>query len=278
VIISRNLADKLEADVGTTITYSRYNSIFDDEDGKKTASGQTVCAIVDAWPGYDRYSYTENEDGTFSEDENYLIVANYATVVSKFGQTPYSIWMKLSDSADANAEAVEKYTSDNDIRLQSISSISGDMDEMQDSALIQITNGMFTISFLISIILCLVGFLIYWILSVKSRQLSFGIYRAMGMSRQEVGQMFVNEQIFTSVPACAAGIGTGFITTKLFTGLIALVYLPEKHNIAVEIFISLPDMVKVAAVVLVMVLICIVIMRKIVGRMKITQALKMGED
>jgi putative ABC transport system permease protein len=276
VIISRNLAEKLEADVGTTITYSRYNSIFDDTDGKKTVSGVKVCAIVDAWPGYDRYKYKQNDDGTFAEDENYLIVANYATVVSRFGQTPYGIWMKLSEDADVNA--VESYISDSGIKQQDISSISEDMDEMQDLALIQITNGMFTISFLISLVLCLAGFLIYWIMSVKSRQLSFGIYRAMGMSRGEIGRMLINEQLFTSIPACAAGIGVGLISTHLFTSLISLVYLPEKHNISLEIFISMSDMLKVALVVLLMILVCIVIMRKIVGSMNITQALKMGED
>jgi putative ABC transport system permease protein len=271
VIISRNLADKLGAEVGTTITYSRYNSIFTDTDGKKTVSGSRVSAIVDAWPGYDRYSYTENEDGTIEENENYLIVANYATAVSKFGQTPYSIWMRLSDSADA--DAVKKYAEDNNISIQSISSFSEDMNEMEDSALVQITNGMFTISFLISLILCLAGFLIYWIMSVKSRQLSFGIYRAMGMSKGEIGRMLVNEQLFTSIPACVAGIGVGLISTRIFTSLISLVYLPEKHNITLEIYISLSDMIKLAIAVLLMVLICIVIMRKIVAKMNITQAL-----
>ena len=47
------------------------------------------------------------------------------------------------------------------------------------SPMVQITNGMYTLGFLISLILCFVGFFIYWLRSIRQRQELFGIYRAM---------------------------------------------------------------------------------------------------
>ena len=61
------------------------------------SSKAKVCAILDCFPGYERYTYVKDEEGNLTEQEQYLLVANYATVISAFGQTPYQVWMKLSE-------------------------------------------------------------------------------------------------------------------------------------------------------------------------------------
>jgi putative ABC transport system permease protein len=276
VIISRNLAERLGLQVGDTITYTRTNSIFTTDDQTLSATGVSVCAIVDAWPGYDQYSYTKNEDGTVTEEENYLLVANYAAVVDTFELTPYSIWMKLSPGK--TLQDVTDYLANAEINTESIVGTEEEITAMKDSALIQITNGMFTISFLISVILCSVGFLIYWIMSIRKRELSFGIYRAMGMSMGEINQMLVNEQIFSSLLSGIAGGGVGMLATFLFAKLLAVVYLPEKHNVSIEVLMGGSDMIKLFLVVLAVLVICLLILRNLVKNMKIAQALKLGED
>ena len=55
------------------------------------------------------------------------------------------------------------------------------------------------------LLLCITGFLIYWILSIQSRTLQFGIFRAMGMSMGEILTMLVNEQLFITGVSIAAG-------------------------------------------------------------------------
>ena len=59
------------------------------------------------------------------------------------------------------------------------------------------------------LLLCATGFLIYWILSIQSRALQFGIFRAMGMSLREILSMLINEQLFISVSSIAVGAGIG---------------------------------------------------------------------
>ena len=119
-----------------------------------------------------------------TEQEKYLIVANYATVVEKFGMTPYSVWMSLSkgktDLTDTQSEKVQSEIYRNITSAQQL------IDENKNSATVQITNGMFTLSFILSLIVCSVGFLLYWVMTLKQRELQFGIYRALGMRMREV--------------------------------------------------------------------------------------------
>lgn len=267
VIISKNLAEDADLEVGDTITYTRYSPLQSDQD-MGTASA-TVCAVVECFPGYERYNYV-------TDAENYLLVGNYATIASDFEMTPYHIWMRLSDGA--SAEQVESWLEEKKITPTSWSSMEEDLAKSKNSALIQITNGLFTMTFFISILICSAGFLIYWIMSIRNRELMFGIYRAMGMRMKEVRQMLVNEQIFGSLFPIAAGIGVGALGTKLFVKLLTLVYLPQKHNIPIRIYIEEADFGKLLAVIAVVVLICFFVLRRLLQTMKIAQALKLGED
>lgn len=276
VIISSNLAEKYKLSVGDSISYARYNPIPSKAEEEIASPSGTICAIVDAWPGFNQYTYEKNEDGDVEEIERYLLVANYAYVVGAFGQTPYQVWMKLKDGVDY--QDVLKNLDEQDINIISYSSIDKDVLKMQESPLVLITNGLFSLSFIIAIILCTVGFLIYWITSIKQRELLFGIYRAMGMSMKEINKMLINEQMFSSVLASVAGYGVGAISTALFVKLVAIVYLPEAHSIDISIVVNPFDIVKLTIVVLLMFIICFIVLRTILKKMNITQALKLGED
>ena len=77
-------------------------------------------------------------------------------------------------------------------------------------------NGALTLVFIIIMVMCIIGFLIYWILSIKSRTLQFGILRAMGMKFREIIMMIVYEQLLVSGVAIFAAIFIGGVTSDLF--------------------------------------------------------------
>ena len=54
-----------------------------------------VSAIVDAWPGFNNYSYYNDENGKIEETNNYLVVANYGNAHSSFGDLPYEVWASV---------------------------------------------------------------------------------------------------------------------------------------------------------------------------------------
>lgn len=276
VIISENLADELGLAVGDSISYMRYSAYFSGDNEPINTAKATVCAIVESFPGYERYRYETDGDGQLKEQENYLIVANYATVIDTFGMTPYHIWMRLSDGA--SPEQIAAYLEEQGIRVAAWTSAEEEIEDSRSLARIQITNGMFTMSFLISLLVCSVGFLLYWILSIRQREMQLGVYRAMGMRMKEIRRMLYNEQLFRSLLSILAGSGAGAVSTLLFVKLVTLVYLPRKHNIDIRIYICGTDLVKLFAVVCAVAVLCLFVMRRLLKNMKIAQALKLGED
>ena len=285
VIISSNLAKALGLKVGDSLNYSRYVPEAVDDDQIYASENAKVCAIVKGFPGYERYTYETDADKNVTEQEKYLIVANYATVVEKFGMTPYSVWMNLSKGKtvdDIVGYLGGENSGDNDIKTTEIykklTSAQQLIEENKNSATVQITNGMFTLSFILSLIVCSVGFLLYWVMTLKQRELQFGIYRAMGMRMREVKAMLLNEQIFLSFLPLLAGAGIGIAATAMFVRLISIIYLPQKHNIGVNVYIYPSDMLELAGVLFVAVAVCYVVISRLLKSMKIAQALRLGED
>lgn len=275
VLISRNVAEEFGVKVGDSIQYTRQNSLSGRQEDAVSCSG-IVCGIFDAWPGYEQYSYGYDDEGKWVEQQKYMIVVNYAYEVAVFGDWPYEIWMDLDDRASVSD--VRAFLAEKEIETNDVTGADENISEIRNMAMIQITNGLFTLSFLVSIILCTVGFLIYWITSIKQRELLFGIYRAMGMSMHEVNKMLLNEQIFSSFLAGVLGGVTGLGVTLLFTEIISVVYLPQNHNVRLQIFIDAVDMCRLLFIVLVMIVVCLMVLRYILKNSNIVQAIKMGED
>ena len=297
VIISSNLAKDMGLKVGDSLNYSRYVPEAVDDDQIYASENAKVCAIVKGFPGYERYTYETDADKNVTEQEKYLIVANYARVVEKFGMTPYSVWMNLSkgktvddivgylggENSENSDSTADNLTDTQSEKVQSeiyrnITSAQQLIDENKNSATVQITNGMFTLSFILSLIVCSVGFLLYWVMTLKQRELQFGIYRAMGMRMREVKAMLLNEQIFLSFLPLLAGAGIGITATAMFVRLISIIYLPQKHNIGVNVYIYPSDMLELTGVLFVAVAVCYVVISRLLKSMKIAQALRLGED
>ena len=274
VLISSNLAEKYSLKVGDKIEYVRYSPIDPKKESSVTAA--SICGIIDAFPGYESTVYDSVSDGKTEARERYLVVANYQTVVSNNTITPYEVWMKFEP--DADTQKAYSAFKEKDIDIISESDRTLMIQQQRDSAMLQITNGMFSVGFIISLLICSVGFMIYWVLTIREREMIYGIYRAMGMSMREIVTMLVTEQIFSSLLAAVSGFAVGGVTTLLFTKLISIVYLPKKHNLPIEIFIKAQDSVKMAIIIGCAFAVCFAVMRRTVKNMNITSALKMGED
>lgn len=268
VIVSRNLADALGLKKGSLLHIYAYEAGSISKDKKMSFN---VTDIVDAWPGYEQYYY----DGG-KQKERYLAVVNYATILSKFDIIPYEIWGKFKEGV--SSDDVYKYLKEQELTMKSFSSSEDQIYTMKNSPEIQITNGMFTLSFVIALVLCGVGFLIYWIASIRQRELLFGVYRAMGLSVGSVNKMLVYEHIFSTFISVIQGGIVGMVSTLLFVKLFGAVYLPEKSNLDIYIYYEVADIVKLFAVIALMIFACMIVLRRLIGKMNITQALKLGED
>lgn len=267
-IISSNLAEELGLEVGKTITV--YGKNKDQVDSNQSVVYQIVD-IVDAWPGFTQYSYVGGE-----EIPNYLVVVNLQNVIRAIEQKPYEIWVKYADGT--TSEQLRQKLIDMNVPVEQYVSLDDNISYMKSSPDIQITNGMFTLGFLIALVLCGIGFLIYWISSIRQRELLFGVYRAMGMSVSHVNKMLLNEHVFSTLLSVISGTIVGMVSTFLFIKVMAIVYLPQRHNLDIYIYFEAMDIVKLLVALAIMIIICLFVLRKIIKSMNITQALKLGED
>ena len=140
------------------------------------------------------------------------------------------------------------------------------------------TNGVLTLGFIIILLICAIGFLIFWILSIISRTLQFGVFRAMGMKVAEIIGMLLREQFFLSIIPIAFGLIIGNYVSTLFVPLIQIAYSSSEQMIPLEIIIQPSDQIQILMIVSFMVVLCMAIIGKLTSDLKITQALKLGED
>ena len=118
----------------------------------------------------------------------------------------------------------------------------------------------------------------YWILSIRQRTLQFGIYRAMGMRMREILTMLLNEQLCISVLSIAVGAAVGHLAAKLYMPLIQIAYASSDSYLPLRTSVDVSDTLRLLVIVAVMLIACMAILFTIIRRMKIAQALKLGED
>ena len=144
--------------------------------------------------------------------------------------------------------------------------------------MLQGMNGALTLGFIIIMIMCIIGFLIYWILSIKSRTLQFGILRAMGMSYGGVIAMIIYEQLLVSGVSIFTAIFIGGIASDLFVPLFQSLYDASEQVPGFAVIPLRSDYLKLYAVIAIMLLTGFAVLGRLISKIKISQALKLGED
>ena len=90
--------------------------------------------------------------------------------------------------------------------------------------------------------------------------------------------MLINEQFFISGISIAAGVLVGLVSSKLFVPLIQIAYSASDKVIPLEIISSTSDFIRLGSVIGIMLVICMVILGMLISKIRISQALKLGED
>ncbi len=265
VLVSRNFQTLHGCKLGDSFIY-------------RNAGGDTqrgiIYGFVDYFPGFAPVSYKKGTDGLYTESENYLIVAHLQQIQASWGVLPYQIWIRNRDTSDY----LYAFAEENDIYYTSFQDTAARITEGKNDPVLQGTNGILTVGFIVVLLLCSVGFLIYWILSIKSRSLQFGIFRAMGMSMREIFSMLLNEQLYISGLSIGLGAVVGRLAAGLYMPLIQLAYAASDHALPLELISYPEDSIRLFSVIGTVILLCMLILVGLISHLKIAQALKLGED
>lgn len=264
-IVSENFMVKQGLSLGDMVSFS------DSHFGRVTVR---IYGFFTYWPTYEPFYYESNKDGTAEKKENYLVVTNLVYLQKQWGVTPYEIWGKTE-----NATPVYDFIANTPrLRVAKFTDLSEEKEYLRTDTLFQGTNGILTMSFAIVLLLCAVGYLIYWIMSIRSRELLFGILRAMGMKKREITWMLILEQICCGLYSILAGTLVGIASSRLYVPLVQSAYAADNQVLPLELITSNGDMIKLFAIILAVMVVCLMVIGRIVAKLNISSALKLGED
>ncbi len=266
-LVSRNFETKLGYKVGDTITF------YNERDLDATAK---IVGFFDYWPGYEPVITSLNGDGSVSSTDNYYLVTHYQVLRSRWGATPYEVWISLKDGA--KGEDIAPWLDENRVHITKFVDKQAQMEKAINDPLLQGTNGILTMGFIVTLILCAVGYLIYWIMAIRSREMIFGVLRASGMHKDEVFHMLMNEQIFCGLTSILAGVGIGKLTSKMFVPMLQSAYAAANQVLPMKLITNQTDMVRLYVVVAGVMVVCLLVLIVIVFKMNVAKALKLGED
>ena len=267
LLVSANFRDKLGLKVGDSVSFKNAN-------GRK-ATG-VIVDFFDYWPAYSPEVSVQQADGGISVEDSYLCVTHFALLKEKLGDEPYEVLMKIKQ--DATEADINAWLTDKNVRLTKYVNRGTDMENAQTDPLLQGTNGVLTMGFVVTLILCAVGYLIYWIMSLKERELVFGVLRASGMHTSELFSMLFMEQLFCGVLSIAAGIGIGKLTSDLFVPILQQVYALDSQILPMVLITRSEDLWRLLAVIAVVLVVCLAALSILLLKMNVTKALKLGEE
>ena len=279
IILSRPLADKYEIEPGDLVSVKWSGN---------EAISAPVLAVVDYWPGINPNEPQKkpgkqegNEEEAASSGPNEyaqksFAIMNYYYTSTVTDMEPYEVWIKLKEGA--TSEALYNDISAKKIPIETIKDASQRIISTKNEPRLQGMNGALTLSFVIIMIMTVIGFLIYWVLSIRSRTLQFGILRAMGVTFREIIGMIGYEQILVSGVSIAMSFVIGGVVSDMFVPLFRSMYNPAEQVPPFLVCASQSDFIKIYAIIVIMLGGGFAILGGLIKKININKALKLGED
>ena len=265
-LLSTNLMEQLKVKPGDSVTLSWK--------GNNTIE-VTVYGFVDYWPTFNpnpKVDPTKPGQGT----KPGLVVANFDYLMNKLPIQPYDIW--LDKKPDTTDKVVHDDIDAKTLSVDTVTYTNQQLIKMKNDPMLQGINGSLTLGFVAAMAISLLGFLIYWIISIQGRVLQFGILRAMGLSLSKLVGMIACEQVLVSGVAVVMGFVTGNLASRLFIPLLQVASSAADQVPPFRIVAQIDDYYKIYAVVAAMLVVGFVTLWRIIARIRIDQALKLGED
>lgn len=264
-LISRSISSAYGINVGDSISVGYTGT---------SPAVLNVYGIVDCWPSWNPNRDTSVDRGRTGDPM--LIVGNLDYIHNLLGVDPYQVWMKLEPGATSK-EVYDSMTKNN-IYPQLFRDSKQQVIQLKNGPFQMAINGSLTMGFLISGIICFMGFVLFWMLSLRARVLQFGVLRAMGLSSGQFKMMILWEQLLTSGAAVVVGMLTGFATSDVYIPFFQI-FFDSTAQVPLFRVVSYPgDIQKVLIFVGVTMLTGISVLVYMFSRIKISNVIKLGED
>lgn len=192
------------------------------------------------------------------------------------GLQPYDIWLRTRPDTDSqtivtgiqNMGVPVIYAQDSRLTLQ----------EVFNAPNRQGMLGLLSVGFLTSIVLTGIGFLLFSIISFQDRFIQLGVLRALGLSSRQMAATLVLEQCFLILIGLASGTLIALLTSALFIPHLPMTLGSHPGSLPIPIHIAWADIDRVYLSFGAMVFLGVGVTLFSLRRMKVFQAVKMGEN
>ncbi|MFD0616406.1 ABC transporter permease [Paenibacillus sp. GCM10027629] len=253
VIIPTNVAKKYQIKPGDVVNISLQNQPVE----------FVVVGVLPYWP-------------TQYPKQTPFFITNLDYIYDQVPLIPYKVWLKMEPKALV-APLIDELAKNN-IELATIDDVRTELVKQNKHPQRGGVFGILSLGFLVSVIISLIGYLLFWFFNLSGRVVQFGVLRAMGLSRKQLTGMLLLEQIFTAGLSIVLGVLIGKLSSILF-----LPFLQTTENVNMQvppfrIVFENKDTTQLYIVVGVMMLTGAALLFMHIRRLRVHQAVKMGEE
>ena len=236
----------------------------------KEGGSMEIYAVdsVDFWPTVNPFEV--------AEEEKYMVICSlpYLEAMTSIGSI--EVWL----SRDQKIEPTEFYADmvRNRIDMLELSDSTMEVRRETNTPSFAGINGALSLSFLVTISISLTGFVVCWIITLNERTLQFALFRSLGMSKSGVVGVLIWEQLLVSGSALLSGSLIGSIVSRLFLPILNLNMGASDQVPPLQIGAYTTDYYTLIIFVVLMLIFAFAFLGAFVSRMKVHQALKLGEE
>lgn len=235
-----------------------------------------VYGAINYFPTFNPNPAGSASDGSEKDAKPMLVVGHLKTIQNVLDLEPYQDWIKVKAGA-SQSRLIAAMQKEN-LKLTAFTDTKRQIVALKNDPFILSLNGVLTLGFLIAVLISFLGFLLYWLLTLRSRSLQLGIIRAMGFSFRQLVSMLAVEQLLTSGAGIVIGLLTGGLAAKLFVPLFQIAFNPGTEVPPFQVVFQASDAYRLDSIVLAMMGAALLLLIAMLSRLQIHQAVKLGED
>jgi putative ABC transport system permease protein len=258
VLLPRDFMEQHALRVGDTVqvTVNTY--------GQRTESTFTVVGGFDLFPTW------------YAEEDGPLFVGNLEFIFQQAGgQFPYNVWLDTEPGAD-HEQIVDSMRKLN-LRVLNWRAAPVDIAEAQKSPERQGLFGILSVGFGAAAVLTVLGFLLYAFFSFRQRFIELGVLRAVGLSSGQMTVFLAWELAFLILTGIVLGTFLGAWTSELFIPYLQVGADAVSRTPPYLVEMAWPAIIRIYALFGLLFLVALSILVVLLMRMKIFQAIKLGE-
>lgn len=222
-----------------------------------------VVGILPYWP-------------TQYPDQSPFFIANLDYIYDQTPIQPYEVWLKMKPGAKV-APIIETLQA-NRIQLADVKDVRNELITQSKHPSRGGVFGILSLGFIVSVLVSLIGYVLYWFFNLSSRVVQFGVLRAMGLKRRQLTRMLLLEQVFTAGLSIVLGFVIGRLTSILYLPFLQTSESAKSQVPPFRVVFEAKDMYQLYGVVAFMLLIGATLLLLHIRRLRVHQAVKLGEE